>query len=497
MPIIRSIFGVGEDIARRLRMPEFYLGETVRGKYDTGQRFNVGQGLSPEQGATATQRTGGVEPYVSNLSNINLTPNLLFKGASVPTTTGAWQGLQQGGILGPTGASSKGVTGVPSGGGAAGAVSKENDYGALLEQEMLRARNLAGSEIGKLPKTYADIYSPIYEGLQSQLDALGGQRGELTGFVERGAEARGRGVETERERLLTQLTGQAGRVEETGKKTLREMAEDIRNQMQAGNVYMGQRGAGDSSAAGLMTEAIQKSGMKRRGDIMEQTNQQLSDIDMRKTDVTSLVEQKLQEIEASKQEQLYNLASQFQNIQRELESKRQTANSQELASIAEQESTLQSEMRKRLNELNDQVMGAKYATEEWNRDRQAELEDFAAKLVSKGTYTGEAKFSKEMQAALDYYNRLADSIGIEQARRQATQEGYEKLTGYIFGTDEDPLQRIKTLTELGELIPAELRGRAGLPAAQVTPSPTGWDKLKNLYTGGSSTLNQAKSELSL
>lgn len=59
---------------------------------------------------------------------------------------------------------------------------------------------------------------------------------------------------------------------------LKDLAENVQNLFQSGNIYLGSRGAGDSSAANQYSYAVSKMGTKARGDIMSQASDRLNQI---------------------------------------------------------------------------------------------------------------------------------------------------------------------------------------------------------------------------
>jgi hypothetical protein len=60
--------------------------------------------------------------------------------------------------------------------------------------------------------------------------------------------------------------------------SLKDLSDNVRNLFQSGNVYLGARGAGDSSAANQYSYAISKMGTKGRGDILTQANDRMNQI---------------------------------------------------------------------------------------------------------------------------------------------------------------------------------------------------------------------------
>jgi hypothetical protein len=71
--------------------------------------------------------------------------------------------------------------------------------------------------------------------------------------------------------------------------SLKDLSDNLRNLFQSGNIYLGARGANDSSATGQYSYALTKLGSKARGDITTQVNNRLSQIgDIYNTEVNRL-----------------------------------------------------------------------------------------------------------------------------------------------------------------------------------------------------------------
>lgn len=59
---------------------------------------------------------------------------------------------------------------------------------------------------------------------------------------------------------------------------LKDLASNVKNLFQSGNIYLGSRGAGDSSAANQYSYAVGKMGTQARGDIQSQVSQRMQQI---------------------------------------------------------------------------------------------------------------------------------------------------------------------------------------------------------------------------
>jgi hypothetical protein len=89
---------------------------------------------------------------------------------------------------------------------------------------------------------------------------------------------------------LQNLGQETVKAETNQNKNLKNMSENLRNMFMAGNVYLGSRGAGDSSAANQYSYALTKMGNKNRGDVMSQTAQIKADIAARETQLKQTVD---------------------------------------------------------------------------------------------------------------------------------------------------------------------------------------------------------------
>ena len=120
----------------------------------------------------------------------------------------------------------------------------------------------------------ADIssaYDQYIQSLNNMLDTgLPGQKTAQEDIINAQRQIALSDLATQKEQELQDISTAETKLETQKTKTLRDIASNIRNQMMAGNVYLGTRGVGDSSAAGQMQYALTKLGSRQRGDVMNQ-----------------------------------------------------------------------------------------------------------------------------------------------------------------------------------------------------------------------------------
>jgi hypothetical protein len=101
-------------------------------------------------------------------------------------------------------------------------------------------------------------------------------------------------------------------------KSLQDISENIRNLFQTGNVMLGTRGAGDSSAANQYSYAVTKLGSKERGNVMSQTRAIENDIADREARLNNIVTQETGKYKTERDNKIIEVAQWFQDQQNQL-----------------------------------------------------------------------------------------------------------------------------------------------------------------------------------
>lgn len=114
------------------------------------------------------------------------------------------------------------------------------------------------------------------------------------------------------------LATQRRKTGESQVKSLADIADNIRSLFQTGNVMLGTRGAGDSSAADRYSYAVTKLGSKQRGDVMAQTRAIEADIGDREAKLNNIVTQETAKLKTNRDNQILQIAQYFQDAQNQL-----------------------------------------------------------------------------------------------------------------------------------------------------------------------------------
>lgn len=135
-------------------------------------------------------------------------------------------------------------------------------------------------------------------------------------------------LQANRSQGFLDLGTQEQKTEENQVKTLNDLNANLRNMFQAGQVYLGARGAGDSSAANQYSYALTKMGNENRGNILSQTNSIYNDINDRRSRLQNIYTQESSRLATDKSNQLLGIAQWFANAQNQI---KQTKSSNSIA----------------------------------------------------------------------------------------------------------------------------------------------------------------------
>lgn len=204
-------------------------------------------------------------------------------------------------------------------------------------------------------------YDALRGEISSGWDNYINQLGELTGFLGQQKEAQlgsaqsqyGAGVSN----LGIQKDQGISTAEQNQTKTLRDLASNLKNSFMAGNVYLGARGAGDSSAADQYSQALTKVGSKQRSDIMQNTagvvkniqdqynmgvNQLKSDYDTTVGNIANWFAGKQMELKQAQASGQLNKAQDLQGLSKDILNQAISAMNTAKTQLAEKQSALES-----------------------------------------------------------------------------------------------------------------------------------------------------------
>lgn len=188
----------------------------------------------------------------------------------------------------------------------------ENSSQYKFEQAQANGQNQLRNDISSGWDNYTNSLNDILNnGLRGQRAA---QEGIANSQYEQGMSQLG----LQNTQGVQQLGQQRNLAEQNQTKTLRDLSANVRNAFQAGNNFLGARGAGDSSAADQYSYALTKQGNQQRGDVMNNTANILSEIGGRETNLKNIYDTEVKGLGAQRNQQLNQVASWFADAQNQL-----------------------------------------------------------------------------------------------------------------------------------------------------------------------------------
>ena len=227
------------------------------------------------------------------------------------------------------------------------------------QQDAFDWQQQARDEIsGGYDQYFTQLDQMLNEGLQGQRTA---QEGIAQSQYTQGINQ----LTPQRQEGLGLLTKQRQQTQEGQARSLRDVSGNIRNAMMAGNVYLGARGAGDSSAANQYSYALNKLGTQQRGDVLRQGSDIMREIGDRETKIQNIFTQETNRLGSERDQKVMQVASWFADAQRQLQSAKaqgQLAKGQDLASISK---SMLTQALNELNRVNTEATNSRSMLEQW------------------------------------------------------------------------------------------------------------------------------------
>lgn len=198
-------------------------------------------------------------------------------------------------------------------------------------------------------------------------------------------------------------------------KNLKSLAENLRNMFMSGNVYLGSRGAGDSSAANQYAYALTKLGNKARGDVVGQTTNLMADIGRRETNLTNLYNTEVQNMEKEKQSKVLEVANWLAQQQQAIRSQIGQAGlgrSQDLQGLID---TKLNQAMSYLNTIQQEASSRRQALDQWaisnansinqikaNLGQMSNVSDIASRRPQVAQFSGQPMLANGMRQTPGY-----------------------------------------------------------------------------------------------
>jgi len=228
-------------------------------------------------------------------------------------------------------ASSSGGSGGSSGGSSSGSSSSSKSSDDDAEKAAKRAAEKAEK---RAREAIGNQYSAVQKGLEQLLGYLPGQQSaSMNKYKTQRDYSRGQAQDA-LTKAMGRFSGYENDIMEGQKGTLRDLSSDVRNAFQAGNIYLGAKGASNSSAAGMYSRGIQQAANRNRGDVMRQTQGNLNDLNIRRSEAEAATQSQYDAIDNWFNTAVSDLETQFNERRQQIEMAKVNATADEQAALA-------------------------------------------------------------------------------------------------------------------------------------------------------------------
>lgn len=243
-------------------------------------------------------------------------------------------------------------------------------------EELERQRREAEAR-GAIESGYSDYFAQLDAMLEQGLPAQRTAQEELARLQYTG------GVEQLQPQLTageTLLQRQRERTETSQARNLRDLAANLRNAFMTGNIFLGARGAGDSSAARMYSYALTKLASQQRGDIMTQTADVMREIGDREMNLQNVYNAEVNRLASERDQKIMSIASWFaeqQNALRGAKAEGALRKGQDLATLSQ---NLLSAALNQLNFVQQEASNRRAALEQWALNNATSIQQVKANL---------------------------------------------------------------------------------------------------------------------
>lgn len=180
-------------------------------------------------------------------------------------------------------------------------------------------------------------------------------------------------LNTQQVQALGDLGISSQQAEAANTKNLKGLAEDVRNSMRAGNVYLGTRGASDSSAANQYAYAIGKEANKNRSNLMANYTNVKNEIDNRIFKVKSTVQNEITRLKNDLQTKTFQIAQWFADAQNQIKQALAQGQLQKGTTLANVSQSVYNNAMQQLSTLQANSQNQKNALLQWATTRSTDL----------------------------------------------------------------------------------------------------------------------------
>jgi len=261
-----------------------------------------------------------------------------------------------------------------------------------------------------------DAYAGYEAKLNEIYDSLGGQRTSQEDIVKGQYDQGYNTLTSQRDIGAKDLASERVKTEEAQTKTMRELAEAIRDQFMAGQVMLGTRGAGDSSAANQYAYALTKMGNRQRGDVASTYAGIQNDTNDREFKLNTTYNSEINNIRIERDNRINQIATWFseqQNNIRQMQAEGRLRKGQDLQNLT---MNMYNQAMNAVNQANSEAQNRRLMLDQWAMNNSRNIQQLQQNLAG----ISEVNYNRPAFQGLN--SRL--SMGGGQRQTQGVQGGF-------------------------------------------------------------------------
>jgi hypothetical protein len=204
----------------------------------------------------------------------------------------------------------------------------------------------------------------------------------------------------QREEGLEGLQGEREKTTRAQQSNFNKLAEDLRNQMRAGNIYLGARGAGDSSASNMYSYALGRQGNQIRGDLMSQTAEIQNEINKREGNLNRIYNTEINNAQSEYESGISEIARWYAEKQAEVGQMKNQAGLDKNLSLAQLSMDLLNQAKQAAQELQDHFIAKQDALDQWAINNSNSINEVKSNLAQLSNYYAPGITMGKVQGAM-------------------------------------------------------------------------------------------------
>lgn len=186
------------------------------------------------------------------------------------------------------------------------------------------------------PSVEDQARSQYFSFLDNQLGELPGLQSNLESQIGNSYGSNKSTIDTNLNNTLTDLGTSKTNITDNKISSIRDLDKYMINQLKAGDTYLGNRGASDSSANNQLQYAFGRVGTQGRADVSKQANQLYAQVDTQMTKAKTLAQDEVQKLDTWKNNQLLEVSKYIQSLRGNIDQAKATYIQSYLANIDNQ-----------------------------------------------------------------------------------------------------------------------------------------------------------------